>query len=121
MDIELREQLDIIVSGAKEETVVNMTLLGSDSKLLFQSLECSGLGDGVGHIEIGGDTTCSSRLRLGVDIGLVGETGFPEVDMVVDDTRKHETTRSVDDFVIRCFGRMVSLYDLRDSLAVNDQ
>ena len=41
--------------------------------------------------------------------------------MVVDNTRQHKTTRSIDDFIIRCFGGMVSFYDPSDSFVFNDQ
>ena len=119
MGIELSEEVGIGVGGAKEETVVDMALLGSQSEFLFQGLEGCGLGDGVGHVEIGGDTTCSCSTTLCVDISLLRQAWLTKVDMGVDDTGENKATRSIDDFIIRCFGCAVSY--LNYLFILNDQ
>ena len=121
MGIELGEEVGIVVGSTKEEAIVDVTLSGCKRKFLLQSLKGRGLGDGVGHVEIGGDTSCSSSTTLCIDIGLVSETWFTEMDVVIDDARENKTTRSVDDFIIRCFGQLVFLNNPYDFFVVNDQ
>ena len=121
MGIKLGEEIGIVVGGAKEETVVHVALLGCKGELLFQSLQCRSLRHRIGHIEIGGDTSSGSGTALGIDVRLLRQTWLTEMYVVVDDAWEHKTTRSVDDLVIRRFGRMVSFYNLSDSFVFNDQ
>ena len=110
MGIESWEQSGIIVCGAKEETVVHVTLLSSACELLFQSLQRGGLRHRVGHVEESRHAPGSSGPALCVDIGLLRQARFAEMHMVVDDTWQHETARSVDDLVesrIRGAGRLI--------------
>ena len=58
VNIELGENVGIVVSGAEEEAIVHMTLRGSQGKLLIKRLKGGGLGHGIRHVEIGGDTSC---------------------------------------------------------------
>jgi hypothetical protein len=119
MRIELWEKVCIIIGGAKEKTVVHMALPGSQSKLILQSLKGRGLRHGIGHVKVGCDTTSGSGTALCVDIGLFRQTWLPEMHMVIDDTGEHETARSIDDLVIRYFGRIFNnLYYL---FVLNDE
>ena len=63
-----------------------MALGRGQGELLFQSGKRSGLRNGVGHVETGGDTTGGSSPGLTFDICLGGESGFAEMHMIVDDT-----------------------------------
>jgi hypothetical protein len=120
MWIELGEETGIVVGGTKEETVVHVALLSCEGEFFFQSLQRRSLRHGVGHIEIGGDASNGSGTALCVDVRLLRQTWLTEMYVVVDDAWEHKTTRSVDDLVIRRFGRMVSLYNLSDFFVFND-
>ena len=72
MHIELRKQIDIIVGGTEKETIVDVTFLSCQLKLLVEGLERGSLRYAVRHVEIGGNTTCSGCPTLAIDIGLGG-------------------------------------------------
>ena len=104
MRVQLAEEVVIVVGGAKEEAVVHMTLLRRQAELLFQSLQGRCLRHAVGHVEVGGDTAGGSGTALAVDVGLVGQSRLTEMDVVVDDARQDEASRSVYRFIDRHIG-----------------
>ena len=95
--IEITEKGVVVVGSTEEEAVVDMTATLSDSKLITESLQRSGLRNCVGHVKIGGDTSVCCRPTLAFDIGFVGESWFTEMHVGVDDTWKDITTRGIDD------------------------
>ena len=70
MHIELRKQIDIIVGGTEKETIVDVTFLSGQLKLFVEGLEGGSLRYSVGHVKIGGNTTCSCCPTLAINIGL---------------------------------------------------
>ena len=97
--VKASEEVAIVVGGTEEEAIVHMTLLCRQAELLFQSLQGRCLRHAVGHIKIGGDTSGGSGTALAVDVSLVGQTRLTEVDVVVDNARQYEASRSVYRFI----------------------
>ena len=89
----------VVVGGAEEKTVVDVTLAGRQLELLVERLERGGLRHGVGHVEVAGDAACGRRLRLGVDVGLGRQSRLAEVYVVVDDARQYKASRGVNRFI----------------------
>ena len=115
MRVETLEQGRVIIGGAKEEGVVDMTAAGSPLKLIIECLERCSLRHGVGHLKIGGHATGGSSTALAIDVGLLGHPRLTEMHMGVDDARQHKAARCIDDIVN---GNMrITIYDF---LAVDD-
>ena len=87
MGIELGEEFRILIGGTKEEGIVHMALLARQCLFLFPGLDGSGLRHRIGHIEIGGHTTCRCRPTLCIDISLLRQARLTKVHMVIDDAR----------------------------------
>ena len=113
MRVELWEECHVIICSPKEEAVVHMTLPCCEGELLFECLECRGLGNGVGHVEIGGHAPSCSCTALTVDVGFLRQARLTEMHMVVDDTRQHKTARSIDDLIKRIKGTGRSILTCR--------
>ena len=58
------------------------------TELIVEGLDGGGLRHGVGHVEEGGDATCSGSTALALDVGLVGQAGLTEMHMAVNDARQ---------------------------------
>ena len=91
MRIETVEEGDIVVRGTEEEGIVHMALRGSQAELIVECLKRGGLRHRVGHIEVRGHATGSSRLALGVDVGLFSESWLTKMHMIVNDAWQYVT------------------------------
>ena len=118
--VELVEQCHIIIRSPKEETVVHMTLLSSQSELLLKRLQRRRLRNGIRHIEIGGHTASGRSPALTLDVSLLRQTRLTEMHMIVDDTWEYKTSRSIYDRVSRYFGIDVSCNNLLYLLIFDD-
>ena len=86
MYIELREQIGIIISSAKEEAVINVALTSSQGKLVLQGFEGSSLRHCVGHIKIGCHASSSRSPTLRLHIGLFCQAWLTKMHMIIDYT-----------------------------------
>ena len=112
MTVQLGETLHIVIGGAVEEGIVDMTFLAAESRLVGQGFECSGLRHRVGHVEIRGDAAKGCGPALTLDVGLGGETGLTEMHMVVDHSWHNKTPRGIDCLVetaTRCFFAIINM------------
>ena len=77
-----------------------MAVLGSHPVFLRQKVLGQRLGFGVGHIHERSDPAFERGQGLGSDIALIGQSGLPEMHLVVDDAGQHISPFQVD-FLIR--------------------
>ena len=84
-----------------------MALLRSQLKLLLQRLQRSRLGYAVGHIKVRCHATSSGSTAFAIDIGLLRQTRFTEMHVIINDTWQNVTTRSIDRFIERCYGLLL--------------
>ena len=96
MRVDLLQRVDVVVGGAYEEGIVDMTLPGSQLSLCLKGLERGGLWLGVGHVEERCHATIGGSTALTLHVGLGGESRLTKMDMTVDDTRKHITAVGID-------------------------
>lgn len=120
VNIQLSEQMDIVVGGSEEETVVDMAASLAQCELLFQRLQRCGLRNSVRHIKERGDTTVGGSTALALDIGLVGKARLTEMDMGIDDARQNKTPRGIYFMVEMLMGCMGVCYDIGDAVVAND-
>lgn len=86
-----------------------------------EGLARGGRGHAVGHVEDGGDTTCSGSLAFGVEVGLMGKSGVAEVDVVVDDAGEDIATGGIEHLVGGKFGFAVEAFEhFGNALIVDD-
>ena len=112
MTVQLGETLHIVIGGAIEEGIVDMTFLAAESRLFGQGFERSGLRHRVGHVEIRGDAAKGCGPALTLDVGLGGESGLTEMHMVVDHSWHNKTPRGIDCLVetaTRCFFAIINM------------
>ena len=115
--VELTEQVGIVICGSKEERIVHVTLFSRQTVLVFQCLQRSGLRYGVGHIEIGGDTTCGCSYALRIDVGLFRHARLTEVHVVINNAWQHIAARGINRICTVCFmGGSMQLAIWHDSL-----
>ena len=112
MWIQLLKERNIIVGSTKEKTIVDVTLLSRQCEFFLQCLKRSCLRHRIRHIKISGHTTSRCRTALGIDVGLLCQSWLTEVDMIIDDTRQYETSRSINELIRGCFGIGISLNNL---------
>ncbi len=86
-----------------------------------EGLARGGRGHAVGHVEDGGDTTCSGSLAFGVEVGLMGKSGVAEVNVVVDDAGEDIATGGIEHLVGGKFGFAVEAFEyFGNALIVDD-
>ena len=79
------------------------------AEFLFQSLHGGRLRHGVRHVDIGRHATIGCRTAFALDVGLLGQSGFAEMHVRVDNTGQHKTARGIDHAVERATGRLLTL------------
>ena len=94
--VELGKEIGVVVGGAEEEGVVDVTLRSSQPLFVGERLEGGRLRLGVGHVEEGGHAASGCRTALCLDVGLVRQSGLAEVDVRVDDAGQDIAARGVD-------------------------
>ena len=92
----------------------------SEAVFLVEGLESHRLRHGIGHVEEGGDTAKGGSPALARDVGLLGESRFPEMHMGVDDSRHDDAPHGVYASVIGAMGRVAVEGNLADGIAIDD-
>ena len=88
----------IVGCGADMETVIGPEPSIGPRQFVLQGFGRGGRGEGVGHIDAGGDATQQGCARFGGHIGLLHHPGFPEMDVGVDAACHQHFPLQVHDF-----------------------
>ena len=75
---------------------------------------------GVGHFEERGHTTIGRSSTFAIDVGLMGESRFPKMYVVVYHTRQNDTPRGIYSFIVAVTGDVVSFDHVGDTTIFND-
>ena len=86
--INVKDFLKIVVCGTQEESIVYVALLCCYLVTFFQKSQGGCLGWYVGHIQHGGDTSCSCCTCLCFHVGLVRKTWVTHVYVIVYNARE---------------------------------
>ena len=99
--VQLREEFEVVVCRSEVARMIGQALLPEQRLLVLQGFQRRGLRHGVGHVHYGRDAASYGCPALAQDVGLVGQSRFAEVDMVVYRSRQQQTAGGIDDFVAR--------------------
>ncbi len=91
---------EIVVCSPQIERPVGRTTRLSDAVLSFYEFDGSCLRNTVGHVHIAGDTPHDSLMAFAGNSGLVCKSWLTEMDMLINDARKKQHTRGVNDKII---------------------
>lgn len=91
--------MEVVVGGAREESVVDVHLAPGYAVFLCHGCGTGGLGDGVGHIEDGGDASVGGCAALCLHVCFMGEPRVAKMDVGVYHSGNNETAFGVDDGV----------------------
>ena len=92
--------LQVVLAASHIKGIVDAAVFGSHPVFLHQKFLSQRLGLGVGHIHERSDPAFERGQGLGSDIALMGQSGLPEMHLVVDDAGQHISPLQVD-FLIR--------------------
>ncbi len=111
MTVQLGETLHIVIGGAVEEGIVDMTFLAAESRLVGQGFECSGLRHRVGHVEIRGGAAKAAAL-LSLSMSALAVSPGSRKCTWSSITRHNKTPRGIDCLVetaTRCFFAIINM------------
>ena len=106
--IGLQHFIEVVVGSPHEKRIIHGADLSGAFVLVFEELLRQCLRDRVRHLHERGDAAGCSSSGFGGDFSLVGQPGFPEVDLIVDGAWHQPKPLGIDLDGLGCFGVMVA-------------